>query len=116
MFSKKPELNYYYTEVKKYNEYTSLQKEYQLSQINIKKLIKIYKYELFKKTFNNFVINYQKRPRRRRSFISELISQSVKDIIETNKTFKLNDNKKEDATLYSSIITNYFRNKYIKKN
>lgn len=114
MSNKKTKLNYYYTEIKKFNEYTSLQKEYKIAQINIYNLIFIYKIQCKKRLFENFVNNFKHRPKRRRSLISELITDTIisinKNTIPQNK-FRLSDNDKEE-NLYSRTIRNYFINKY----
>ena len=120
--SKKPKINYYYTEIKKLNEFTSLENEYKLAQVNIINLIRIYKFECLKKIFDNFVNNYKNRPRRRRSLISELISDTIisinnnKDTNESSNInkFKLSHTDDKDTNLYSRTIRDYFRKKYIK--
>jgi len=122
MSSKKTQLNYYYTEIKNFNEYTSLEKEYKIAQINIVNLIKIYKFECLKKIFKNFITNYKLRPRRRKSLISELITDTIISINNNNdKSDKWNNNHfrlsdTEDTNLYSRTIRDYFRNKYVNKN
>lgn len=122
MSSKKTKINYYYTEIKNFNEFTSLENEYKLAQVNIINLIRIYKSQCLKKIFDNFVNNYKNRPRRRRSLISELISDTIISINHNNDTndpwntnkFRLSDTNDKDTDLYSRTIRDYFRKKYIK--
>ena len=122
MSNKKTKINYYYTEIKNFNEYTSLENEYKLAQVNIINLIRIYKFECMKKIFENFVNNYKTRPRRRRSLISELITETIISINHNNDTndasnvnkFRLTENDDKNNNLYSRTIRDYFRNKYIK--
>ena len=122
MSNKKTKINYYYTEIKNFNEYTSLENEYKLAQVNIINLIRIYKFESLKKIFDNFVNNYKNRPRRRRSLISELISETIISINNNKDTndswnknkFRLTHIDDKDTNLYSRTIRDYFRNKYIK--
>ena len=110
------QLNVYFTKIKKYNYYNSLEKEYKISKFNIINLIKIYKTQRIKLFMNNFINNYKKRKRPRRNiFISEIIT---KNIIKTNdnnnlRFFRIN-NKDDKYSTFSRIIRDYFRDKYIK--
>jgi len=108
-------LNIYFTKIKKYNYYNSLEKEYKISQLNIVNLIKIYKKQCLKLFVNNFICNYKKRKRpRRNSFISEIITDNI---IKTNNnnninSFRINNNDDKYGS-FSRIIRDYFRDKYI---
>ena len=118
MSNKKTKLNYYYTEIKKLNEFTSLEKEYKLAQINISNLIFIYKIQCKKRLFENFVNNFKYRSKKKRSFISQFITDTIISINKNNKSFnkfRLTNTDNKDENLYTRTIRDYFRNKYIIK-
>ena len=109
------QLNVYFTKIKKYNYYNSLEKEYKISQFNIINLIKIYKKQRIKLFINNFINNYKKRKRpRRNSFISEIITENIIKTHDNNnlRSFRIN-NKDDKYGAFSRIIRDYFRDKYI---